>query len=64
MTEYADEHQIDAFADRCALDGHERILLALVEGRTEEAAHLLAEHIATAKAAVLTDMFAGKEVRP
>jgi DNA-binding GntR family transcriptional regulator len=45
-----------------ALDGHERVLLALLAGETERAAALLVEHIATAKAGVLADMFAAKEV--
>lgn len=50
-----------------ALDGHERVLLALLDGRTEDAAQLLADHIAAAKAGVLADMFAnpdGKEAPP
>ena len=47
-----------------ALDGHERILLALLAGRIEDAAVLVGDHIAEAKAAVLADMFAGEEVRP
>ena len=47
-----------------AMDGHERILLALLDGRPEDAADLLVAHIAEAKAAVLADMFDGKEVRP
>ena len=40
-----------------ALDAHERVLVALLDGQTEEAARLLVEHIAEAKAAVLADMF-------
>jgi DNA-binding GntR family transcriptional regulator len=48
-----------------ALEGHERILLALLEGRTEDATRLLADHIATSKAGVLADMFGeGGEVLP
>lgn len=45
-----------------ALDAHERVLLALLDGRVEEAADLLDDHIAEAKAAVLSDMFNEKEV--
>jgi DNA-binding GntR family transcriptional regulator len=47
-----------------ALDAHERVLVALLGGRTEEAARLMVEHIEEAKAAVLADMFDGKEVKP
>jgi DNA-binding GntR family transcriptional regulator len=49
---------------KMALDGHELVLRALIEGETEAAAHHLANHIATAKAAVLHDMFALEEVMP
>jgi DNA-binding GntR family transcriptional regulator len=50
-----------------ALSGHERVLLALLDGRIEVAAHLLADHIVESKSGVLADMFAsadGKEVTP
>jgi DNA-binding GntR family transcriptional regulator len=47
-----------------SLDGHERVLLALLAGETEQAAQLLADHIATAKSGVLIDMFDEKEVMP
>jgi DNA-binding GntR family transcriptional regulator len=47
---------------KMALNGHELVLRALLEGKTEEAAQHLADHIATAKAAVLHDMFATEEV--
>ncbi len=40
-----------------ALDDHERILLALLDGDVEKAAELLAAHIAHSKAGVLSDMF-------
>lgn len=40
-----------------ALDDHEQILLALLEGKTDEAADLLAAHIIHSKARVLSDMF-------
>jgi DNA-binding GntR family transcriptional regulator len=48
-----------------ALDGHERVLFALLAGKTDQAAHFLADHIATSKAGVLADMFGeGGEVLP
>ena len=47
-----------------ALDGHERVLLALLAGRSEAAADLLAAHLAVAKSAVLADMYDGKEEVP
>jgi DNA-binding GntR family transcriptional regulator len=47
-----------------SLDGHEYVLRALLAGETERAAQLLADHIATAKAGVLADMFDEKEVMP
>jgi DNA-binding GntR family transcriptional regulator len=40
-----------------ALDDHEQILLALLEGKTDEAAEFLAAHITHSKARVLSDMF-------
>jgi DNA-binding GntR family transcriptional regulator len=47
-----------------SLDGHERVLLALLAGETERAALLLAEHIHASKVGVLADMFDEKEVTP
>ncbi len=47
---------------KMALDGHELVLRALIEGETEAAAYHLANHIDTAKAAVLHDMFGPEEV--
>jgi DNA-binding GntR family transcriptional regulator len=48
-----------------ALEGHERLLLALLEGEIETATRLLADHIATSKAGVLADIFGeGGEVLP
>lgn len=44
-----------------ALDDHERILQALVAGKTDEAAEALVTHIANAKAGVLADIFDVKE---
>ena len=41
-----------------ALDGHERVLGALLAGDRENAAALLREHIIQAKNGVLADMFA------
>jgi DNA-binding GntR family transcriptional regulator len=45
-----------------ALDAHERVLVALLDGREEDAASLLDAHIVEAKEAVLSDMFDGEEV--
>lgn len=42
---------------RSALDEHEQILLALLEGKVEKAAELLAAHIAHSKEHVLADIF-------
>ena len=47
-----------------ALDAHERVLVALLAGRTEEAARLLVEHIDESKAAVLADMFDPRDMTP
>jgi DNA-binding GntR family transcriptional regulator len=47
-----------------ALDGHERVLIALIAGDADRAAQLMVEHIATAKTGVLADMFHEKEVMP
>ncbi|MGH2557800.1 MAG: GntR family transcriptional regulator [Thermomicrobiales bacterium] len=44
-----------------ALDGHERILRALLAGRVDEAADLMMNHIAASKAGVLGDMFASTD---
>lgn len=44
------------------LDDHERILLALIEGKTDQAAAHLADHIANSKNGVLADIFGVKEV--
>jgi DNA-binding GntR family transcriptional regulator len=44
-----------------ALNDHEQILLALLDRNTEQAARLLSEHIAHAKAGVLVDMFYKEE---
>jgi DNA-binding GntR family transcriptional regulator len=46
-----------------ALNDHEQILLALLDRNTEQAARLLSEHIAHAKAGVLVDMFYKEEER-
>jgi len=40
-----------------ALEGHEGVLLALFDGRTEQAAERMAAHVAASKAGVLADMF-------
>jgi DNA-binding GntR family transcriptional regulator len=40
-----------------ALDDHERFLVALIEGRGEEAIKMLSEHIQNSKNGVLTDMY-------
>jgi DNA-binding GntR family transcriptional regulator len=48
-----------------ALDGHARILRALLDGQTELAAQHLADHIASSKSGVLADMFGERgEVLP
>jgi DNA-binding GntR family transcriptional regulator len=39
------------------LDDHERVLLALIAGRTDDAAGHLADHIASSRDGVLTDLF-------
>jgi DNA-binding GntR family transcriptional regulator len=44
-----------------ALDGHERVLRALMAHRFEDAANLLREHIMEAKGGVLADMFANQD---
>lgn len=44
-----------------ALDGHERVLRALLAGDAEDAAELLRAHIIQAKSGVLADMFSGQE---
>lgn len=45
-----------------ALDGHERVLRALLAGDFEDAEGLLREHIIQAKGGVLADMFAERDV--
>lgn len=47
-----------------SLDDHERILLALIEGRFEQGADLLAEHITNARNGILADIYGVKEVVP
>lgn len=44
-------------ANEAASEEHERILVALMDGDTEQAAEAMAEHITAAKNRVLTDLF-------
>ena len=47
-----------------ALDDHERFLVALIEGRDEEAINLLSAHIKNAKNGVLADMYSDEDKKP